>query len=166
MNQNIWGPHAWFLLHTLSLAYPLDPCQKDKNNYEAFLKSFSKIIPCDVCKVHYSRNLKENPLRLDNRKELFEWLVDLHNEVNGRTGKRSYTYEEALKIYEEAYQKDIQLTSAESTSTTIQSFARKFYCFWLQYHAYIIILVLLTIIYNLLGGIKGIEKFWKSNGKK
>lgn len=167
MNQNIWGKHAWFLLHTLTLAYPLDPCQRDKDNYTAFLKSFAKVIPCDVCRVHYTRNLKENPPRLDNRKELFQWLVDLHNEVNGRTGKRTWTYDEVLKLYEDKYQKKLELTSEEngSVQSSLRSVAKKIYCFWIQYHAYLIIAVLLIIIFHLQGGTKTI-KSWVQKGRR
>ena len=34
MNQNIWGPHLWFSLHTISFNYPLKPTENDKYNQQ------------------------------------------------------------------------------------------------------------------------------------
>lgn len=36
MNQNIWGSHLWFSLHSISFNYPLSPSIEDKNNYKNF----------------------------------------------------------------------------------------------------------------------------------
>jgi hypothetical protein len=36
---------------------------------------------------------------LDNRKDLFRWTVDLHNEVNEMLGKRKYTETEVIDYY-------------------------------------------------------------------
>ena len=149
MNQNIWGPSVWVLLHTMTLAYPLKPTKEQMDNQLMFLKSFANVIPCDICKVHYTRNLDENPPRLENRKQFFEWIVDLHNEVNGRTGKRSYSYDEVLKLYNEKYQKNYLLDSDADIDDNWKVCCRKLYCCWMRYHAYVIILILLVIIYYL-----------------
>ena len=158
MNQNIWGPHAWFLLHTLSLAYPLKPTQKDKDDYMSFLQGFGKVVPCEICKVHFARNLRENPPTLENREDVFKWTVDLHNEINGRTGKRAFTYQEAHKLYQEKYQKDIPLNASQVPKANFRNFLQKICCFWIKYHAYIVILILLGIIFQMSGGWKEIQK--------
>ena len=36
---------------------------------------------------------------LDNRKDLFRWTIDLHNEVNVMLGKRKYTETEVIEYY-------------------------------------------------------------------
>lgn len=36
---------------------------------------------------------------LDNRKDLFRWTIDLHNEVNTMLGKRKYTETEVIEYY-------------------------------------------------------------------
>ena len=41
MNQNIWGSHLWFSLHTISLNYPLKPSSTDKIYYKNFLFQIS-----------------------------------------------------------------------------------------------------------------------------
>ena len=33
MDPNIWGPHAWFLIHTVCLNYPDNPTDEDKKRF-------------------------------------------------------------------------------------------------------------------------------------
>lgn len=106
MNQNIWGPHFWFVLHTITFNYPLKPTYEDKKQTLNFLQSLQYILPCSVCRKHYKRHLKTDPpnKHLKNRDTFIKWMIDLHNDVNGETGKRStYTYQEVLNRYESIY---------------------------------------------------------------
>ncbi len=109
MNQNIWGPGLWLFLHTTTLNYAVKPSEEQKNQVREFFYSLGPILPCRYCRKNYARNLKEFPIRLDSKRELFEWLVDIHNEVNGLTGKRSYSYKEVIAKYDQIYQKKIDL---------------------------------------------------------
>jgi hypothetical protein len=106
MNQNIWGPQMWFTLHSITFNYPLKPTEQDKNNYKHFFTYLQYIIPCTVCQKNYIRHLKESPVEynLNNREKLVKWLIDLHNMVNGETGKKLLSYNNVIKKYEEAYQ--------------------------------------------------------------
>lgn len=114
MNQNIWGPNFWFCLHTITFNYPLEPKSEDKLNYYNFFFNLGKVLPCSYCRKNYQRNFKEMPIRLNSRKELVCWLIDFHNEVNGKEGKRQYTYSEILKIYENKFGKEIKLEGDEN----------------------------------------------------
>jgi hypothetical protein len=111
MNQNIWGPPFWLTLHTISFNYPLKPTQQDKNNYKIFYTSFQNVIPCSICKKNYIRHLKEHPIDnyLSSRRKLSEWVIDMHNMVNGETGKKILSYELVIKKYEDIYKKKIEL---------------------------------------------------------
>ena len=109
MNQNIWGPHYWFFLHTISLNYPVKPTQKDKENYKIFFHSLQHVLPCSVCRKHLRRNLKEYPIRLNSKRELVEWLIDLHNEVNALTGKGRMSYNQVIDLYEKRLNMKIDL---------------------------------------------------------
>lgn len=119
MNQNVWGPHLWFSLHTISFTYPLKPKDSDKANYKSFFTELQHVIPCSICKKNYMRHLKEFPVNehLNNRKDIVYWVIDLHNMVNSETGKRVLTYDEALKRYEDVYKKKILLTSDNVSET-------------------------------------------------
>ena len=105
MNQNIWGAHLWFSLHSITLNYPLHPTKKDKQDYKNFFLSMQYIIPCSICKKNYIRHLNEYPIDsfLKNRKKLVYWLIDVHNMVNAETGKKTLSYSLVIKKYEEAY---------------------------------------------------------------
>jgi hypothetical protein len=115
MNQNIWGPHLWFSLHTISFNYPLKPTIEDKNNYKNFFLNLQEVIPCSVCKKNYKRHLNEHPLEdyLDNRKSLVYWVIDMHNMVNAEIGKKILSYDIVIKKYEDVYQKKISLNNNE-----------------------------------------------------
>ena len=106
MNQNIWGPQMWFTLHSITFNYPLKPTEEDKNNYKNFFIYLQYIIPCTVCQKNYVRHLKESPVEynLNSREKLVKWLIDLHNMVNGETGKKLLSYNNVIKKYEQAYQ--------------------------------------------------------------
>ena len=110
MNQNVWGPHLWFFLHTLTFNYPFQPTDEKKQSTKAFFYDLQHMLPCSYCRGNYKRNLKETPIQLDSRKEMVYWLIDLHNEVNGQTGKKSMSYDQVIKLYEGAYQKALRLT--------------------------------------------------------
>jgi len=114
MNQNIWGPHFWITLHTLTFNYPLNPSHSDKHNYHTFFTILKDILPCSVCRQHFNRKLKEDPLKhhLNSRREIVEWMIDCHNKVNAETGKRYYSIDEVLKIYSQKYSMKIDLNAS------------------------------------------------------
>ena len=106
MNQNVWGPHMWFTLHSITFNYPIKPTNDDKNNYKNFFIYLQNVIPCNICKKNYIRHLKEYPLdnNLNSRVDLVKWMINLHNAVNGETGKKILSYDNVIKKYEDAYQ--------------------------------------------------------------
>jgi hypothetical protein len=113
MNQNIWGPHLWFSLHTISFNYPLNPTQEERNNFKNFFLNLQEVIPCSICKKNYIRHLKEHPIDnfLNNKKSLVYWVIDMHNMVNGEIGKKILPYDLVIKKYEEVYKKKIELNN-------------------------------------------------------
>lgn len=142
MNQLIWGPHLWFSLHTISFTYPLNPSNTDKQTYKEFFINFKNVIPCNVCKKNYKRHLYEKPIDnyLNTRKELVYWLIDLHNLVNGETGKRLLSYNEVIKQYENVYNKPIELEQIIKVSQYNQNYI--YLCVML-----VVIILFLLVIY-------------------
>ena len=53
MEPNIWGPHAWFFLHTVALMYPEQPNELEKQHYLNFFKNIGNILPCYICRENY-----------------------------------------------------------------------------------------------------------------
>lgn len=113
MNQNIWGRHLWFFLHTLTFNYPLNPTKENKEQMMQLLNSLKNLIPCSVCRKHYVQNITEHEPQLDNREKFFKWMVNLHNIVNGYTGRRNWSYDEVLKYYEHEYMTKFDLTKGD-----------------------------------------------------
>ena len=101
MNPKFWGPHGWYFLHSVTMHYPKNPSEQEKQIYFNFFKSVENVLPCEKCAYHYSKNLEKLPLEpaLESRDTLVRWLISVHNEVNKETGKREYTYEEVIDEY-------------------------------------------------------------------
>ena len=103
INKNIWGKHMWFMLHYISLAYPNNPTNNDKEKYKAFFYLIKDVLPCKICSNHYKENLLKLPLtdEILNNKELFiKWVIDMHNLVNENTNKKIIDYKDARKLIE------------------------------------------------------------------
>ena len=107
MNPEIWGPHAWFFLHTVTLSYPENPTETDKKQMYDFFMSLSNILPCLNCMKHFKKHLNKYPITpfLDNRRLLVSWLVMLHNMVNVSINKPTMTVDEVIDMYEKKYKK-------------------------------------------------------------
>ena len=103
IKPKIWGPHGWKFMHYVSLGYPDNPTESDKQNYKNFYTSLQHILPCAKCAYNYSHNLKKYPIdnHLGSRDTLVRWVIDIHNQVNTELNKKEYTYEEALSLYTE-----------------------------------------------------------------
>ena len=100
MKPEVWGPHAWIFLHSITLEYPNNPSSDDKLNVKNFMNSLGKVIPCQKCKVNFNNHLEKNPLTdeiLMSKSNLVKWLIDIHNSVNKMNNKKEMTYEESLK---------------------------------------------------------------------
>lgn len=97
----VWGPLFWHTIHIVALGYPQNPTYGEKRAAKEFYESLAFLIPCPVCREHYSQHLKRMPLtpHLDTRGDLFRWTVQLHNEVNKVTGKPHVTEAEAIYYY-------------------------------------------------------------------
>ena len=67
-----------------------------------FLKSVGSVLPCKTCRNHYIEYLQENLTEkvVENKKNLSSWLVELHNSVNRRTGKKEWSFDEISRMYE------------------------------------------------------------------
>ena len=116
MNKNIWGPSGWLFMHSISFQYPENPSEEDKNNYKVFFESLKNTIPCPKCREHYSENLKQNPIQLNSRDELIQWVIDIHNKVNEKNSKKIYSRQEVEKLYLSKYNYSIKENSTEKSS--------------------------------------------------
>jgi hypothetical protein len=117
----VWGPHAWRFLHYISLGYPENPTEEDKNNYRNFFISIKNILPCSLCSHHYEENYNMMPLTYDilsNKELLVRWVIDIHNIVNKSKGKRVIPYEEAILLITSPEQNTVIPVEENSTITS------------------------------------------------
>jgi hypothetical protein len=103
MEPNIWGPAGWTFLHSITFQYPEEPTDIDKRKYFTFFHSLKNVLPCPTCREHYETSFEINQIRLNNRQELIEWLIDIHNDVNRTSGKKVYSYDEVYQLYNDMY---------------------------------------------------------------
>ena len=106
MNPEIWGPRAWFFLHTVALNYPDKPTNEDINDTKLFIKYFGKVIPCDKCKLNFKKHIIELPLTdkvLKDKKTFIKWMVEMHNKVNIINNKKKVTVKKHLINYNKHY---------------------------------------------------------------
>jgi hypothetical protein len=101
MLPSIWGPNFWYVLHIITFSYPLNPSEYDKRAYHDFFTTVKDVIPCDICKKHYSKYIMEYPIgpHLDSKANLIKWLIQIHNFVNLSLDKPIYSNEEVMNIY-------------------------------------------------------------------
>lgn len=106
MNADIWGPHAWMFLHSITLVYPHNPTTNEKQNYYKFFDNLQNILPCELCKSHYKKHLTEYPLmdNLNSKDSLIRWLINVHNKINLMKGKPQWTYQEVIDHYDKIYE--------------------------------------------------------------
>lgn len=81
-----FGPYFWGAFHLACLA------AIDVESIKTFINTYPMILPCLGCRWHFAQILAENPIPERN---LFEWSVDIHNLVNERIGKPTFSYEDA-----------------------------------------------------------------------
>lgn len=119
MRQNfeptIWGPHAWFFLESIAMAYPTNPTYQEKKSADNFFTSLKYLIPCEKCRNNYISHLKIHPINetvLSSRDNLFKWIVNVHNSVDSNKKK---TYDETFKYYMKEYNMDIEENENDTT---------------------------------------------------
>ena len=98
--KKFWGPKAWYLLHSFSNNNNFKINEDKSHNYFIFFTSFKYLLPCIVCREHYSDILyNTNPLREENISRLYlrKWVFKTHNIVNKLINHPEYSYENFMK---------------------------------------------------------------------
>jgi hypothetical protein len=86
-SKSHWGSHLWGFIHSISII--------DFENNESYNNNVKDILR--GLKDTYKKYLERLEV-IDSSKSmvLFNWSVDLHNEVNRKLNKPEWTYEMAL----------------------------------------------------------------------
>lgn len=84
LNPEVWGPHYWFFLHTITLNYPHYPNDVTRKKYYELISNLPLFIPVESIATDFSKLLDEYPVTsyLDSRDEFVRWMHFIHNKIN------------------------------------------------------------------------------------
>ena len=105
LNPNVWGPHYWFFLHTISLHYPLHPNDFIKKKYFDFIHNLPLFIPIENISKEFESLLNTYPLSpyLENRDSFIRWVHFIHNKINEKIEKPKISLEDFYIQYYNNY---------------------------------------------------------------
>ena len=109
LDPAIWGPHYWFVLHTVAQTYPEVPTSVTKRKYYDFIQNLPLFIPNHDIGDRLIELLDKFPVSpyLDSRDSFVRWVHFLHNKINVVLGKEELTLFDALDKYREHYRPPI-----------------------------------------------------------
>lgn len=101
----IWGPHYWFVLHTLVRCFPEHPTEVTKRKYYDFIQNLPLFIPHTKIADEFTDFLENFPLQpyLVNRSSFHRWILFLHNRINRKLNQPEFTIQEEERNYTRYY---------------------------------------------------------------
>ena len=108
MEPHIWGNHAWIFLHSITMTYPESPSHEHKKTYKNFFESLDLILPCIICRINYKKHITQVPIDnfLNSRRNLVEWLINIHNQTNIMNNKPTMEYDQVINNFKKLYKKE------------------------------------------------------------
>lgn len=137
LNPKVWGPHYWFVLHTIANTYPLSPNDVTKKKYYDFIQNLPVFLPMNPIGNNFLDLLDQYPVTpyLSSRMSFMKWVNFIFNKINKQLKKKEIDFYEDLEKYYEEY-KPKEMKNKQITKT------RKKYI-----EGGIFVLLLVTIIY-------------------
>jgi hypothetical protein len=83
-DPKLWGPALWKFLHSMAANYPQKPNPQYRASSRQFFYSLRHLLPCEMCRTHYSALLSKRQPQTESAHALQEWVLWMHNEVNRR----------------------------------------------------------------------------------
>ena len=111
LDPNVWGPHYWFVLHTIALTYSGRPNETIKKKYYDFINNIPLFLPCEEMGNEFIKILDKYPVTpyLDSRDSLIKWVHFIHNKINQSLGKEEIDLGEALSTYYDNYKPKVKI---------------------------------------------------------
>jgi len=105
LDPNVWGPHYWFFLHTISMTYPHHPNAVTKKKYYEFIQNLPLFIPVEAMSSEFSKLIDQYPITpyLDNRESFIRWVWFIHNKINQKLEKPEISLSAFHTKYYESY---------------------------------------------------------------
>lgn len=83
-----WGPPTWYLLFTIIDDMPEYPSNTE--HYRMFFYSLQGVLPCQMCRDHYTRHIEIFPPPVWSREAMRKWATDLRIKIS--KGKKSKSW--------------------------------------------------------------------------
>ena len=105
LDPKVWGPHYWFVLHTIAITYPFNPNEVTRKKYYDFIQNLPLFLPIDEIGNSFSKLLDKYPVTpyLDSRQSFTKWMHFIHNKINVHLGKPEISLPRALELYRNKY---------------------------------------------------------------
>lgn len=105
LDPTVWGPHYWFVLHTIALSYPRTPNDVCKKKYYNFIQNLPILLPVEEIGNNFSKFLDKYPVTpyLDSRESFIRWVHFIHNKVNCLLNLPQLTLSDAMTKYYKEY---------------------------------------------------------------
>ena len=105
LDPEIWGPNYWFVLHTITICYPVKPNETIKKKYYNFIHLLPMLIPNEEMGKNLSKLLDTYPVLpyLDSRESFTKWMHFIHNIINKDLDKPQMLYSDAIIAYYKNY---------------------------------------------------------------
>ncbi len=92
-----WGSSFWITAHTVAAGYPKTPTSEEQKQFKIYFDTFEHILPCKECKENWKLVVEQRPLTdaaLTTTVTLSRWVLDVHNLVNEKLGKKQYNWKQ------------------------------------------------------------------------
>lgn len=92
-----FGRATWTFLHSMAAYYPDEPDTATRDSARRFVSDFAVLYPCGYCAEHMRGYVAERPPAVESGKALSQWMCEMHNDVNRRTGKPQFDCSRVLE---------------------------------------------------------------------
>lgn len=105
-----WGPFVWNILHGLAervggVVYDLYK-NDERRAWLVFIPAIGSMLPCEECRGHFKAWLADHPITSiqtmpygDLKLFIRTWFWSLHENVNQRLGKPSFSFDQLTPTY-------------------------------------------------------------------
>ena len=106
LSSDVWGPHFWFVLHTIAITYPKYPNDVSKKKYYHLIQNLPTFLPNQRMGREFKTKLDEFPVTpyLSSRLSFMKWVHFMHNKINRKIGKPEISFNKGLQKYYKHYE--------------------------------------------------------------
>ena len=105
LNQEVWGPHYWFVLQTMAIHYPLHPNDVCKKKYYDFIQNLPLFIPMKPFGNDFIKTIDTYPVTpyLESRLSFMKWVHYIFNRIQKEENMETETFQASLEKYYDNY---------------------------------------------------------------